>query len=246
MRQSRKFAICSSGSGEIEFTYTGTYEYIQDTARNWRIKFLTSGVFTLLQSVSVDVFCVGGGGSCDRLSGSGRRAGGGGGYTTTQRNQILLSNTGYSVTVGYGGGTQGTSESDGGPSSFGSIATAAGGKRGANFSTGGAGGSGGGGCSNSGGTLSCVGGSDGSNGENGDGTGGAGQGTTTREFGEPSGTLYAGGGSGAGYSSSLGPWPGGAGGGGATGQDGTANTGGGGGGRGGRGGSGIVIIRNAR
>lgn len=97
---------------------------------------------------------------------------------------------------------------------------------------------------------------------------GQGQGTTTREFGESSGQLYAGGGgsgnayyNGTGYDAAA---PGGSGGGGAGGykgttsaQAGSANTGGGGGGSpvssgsgeyasSGAGGSGIVIIRNAR
>ena len=235
------------------FTYTGTYTIVQDSAMNWRIKFLTSGTFTPANNLNVDIFAVGGGGSCDNLSGVGRRSGGGGGYTQTVTSQALTGGTSYTVTVGYGGGTEGTSASDGGPSSFGSLITANGGKKGAAYNTGGAGGSGGAGCSSSSGTASAVGGSDGSNGETGESAnhGGAGQGTTTREFGESSGDLYAGGGGG-----SPGSWAGGAGGGGAggtgktsaggDGQDGATNTGGGGGACGGKGGSGIVIIRNAR
>lgn len=233
------------------FTYTGTYTIVQDSAMNWRIKFLTSGTFTPANNLNVDIFAVGGGGSCDNLSGAGRRSGGGGGYTQTVTSQALTGGTSYTVTVGYGGGTEGTSASDGGPSSFGSLITANGGKKSASYNTGGAGGSGGAGCSNSNGTASAVGGSDGSNGETGESAnhGGAGQGTTTREFGESSGDLYAGGGGG-----SPGSWAGGAGGGGAGGegktsgggQDGATNTGGGGGACGGKGGSGIVIIRNAR
>lgn len=253
MRTSRKLALYSSGGKTLSFTYTGTYTIVQDSAMNWRIKFLTSGTFTPANNLNVDIFAVGGGGSCDKLSGAGRRSGGGGGYTQTVTSQVLTGGTSYTVTVGYGGGTQGTSASDGGPSSFGSLITANGGKKGAAYNTGGAGGSGGAGCSNSSGTASAVGGSDGSDGETGqsENHGGAGQGTTTREFGESSGDLYAGGGGG-----SPGSWAGGAGGGGAggtgktsaggDGQDGATNTGGGGGACGGKGGSGIVIIRNAR
>lgn len=87
--------------------------------------------------------------------------------------------------------------------------------------------------------------------------GGIGQGTTTRAFGESTGTLYAGGGGGGG-TPFTGSGSGGAGGGAngnsgyLSGNDAQANTGGGGGGgstdafngiRGGNGGSGIVIIR---
>ena len=95
-------------------------------------------------------------------------------------------------------------------------------------------------------------------------TAGSGQGTTTREFGDATGDLYAGGGSGGQwmYLNWPNPIAGGAGGGGAGGgknsaaKSGTPNTGGGGGGgtptysttgisnSGGNGGSGIVIIRN--
>lgn len=108
-----------------------------------------------------------------------------------------------------------------------------------------------------GGTSGCKagnGGSDGGNGrnnENGGEKGGTGQGTTTREFGESTGNLYAGGGGG-GYDGGAGI--GGAGGGGNGGDEnatpGQENSGGGGGGNdsepGANGGSGIVIIRNAR
>ena len=99
------------------------------------------------------------------------------------------------------------------------------------------GGSGGGGCSNP--TTTNTGGSDGSDGK---GSGaGKGQGTTTREFGETSGELYAGGGGGGTTNSALMNSTGGSGGGGHggygsgstsnyPGKNGTANTGGGGGG----------------
>lgn len=50
--------------GIPNFTYTGTYETVDDGDGNWRIKFLTSGIFTLLKpkQLLIDVFCVGGGG----------------------------------------------------------------------------------------------------------------------------------------------------------------------------------------
>ena len=117
-------------------------------------------------------------------------------------------------------------------------------------------------------SLSQTSGNGGSDGDDGGGSNpGNGQGTTTREFGEISGTLYAGGG--AGGTCNLGSGRlGGAGGGGdgaygyngniVLAKDGAANTGGGGGGGasigtmypnlypGGHGGSGIMIIRDHR
>ena len=55
--------------GIPNFTYTGTYETVDDGDGNWRIKFLTSGIFTLLKpkQLLIDVFCVGGGGGVEVL-----------------------------------------------------------------------------------------------------------------------------------------------------------------------------------
>lgn len=235
------------------FAYTGSYTTADDGNNNWRIKFLTSGTLTFskLQGAGsgIDIFCVGGGGG-------GGASGGCGGRTTTVRAVTVTAGTSYQVIVGAGG----AEGAPGGNSSFGSLASAAGGG-----GPEGVGGSGGGGSglyfSSSNKANGGNGGSDGSNGVNGYGTNGfrngTGQGTTTREFGESYGTLYAGGGGGAGdYDCALGS--GGAGGGGAGGSlwdkgpkaggAGATNFGGGGGGGspGGAGGSGIVIIRNKR
>ena len=234
-----------------KFTYTGTYEYIEDGGGNWRIKFLTSGVFTPLKDMLVDAFLVGaGGGQATRGSGTGdwkstNSGGGAGGKTLTVKSLVLTANTEYPIVIGEGGtpaysdtnmkvtgGTGGTT------TAFGNSAD--GGTGGDSYGNGGDGGSGGGSSSGKSNTASTtgIGGSDG-----GDGIGkypGTGQGTTTREFGEETGDLYAGGG--AGY------WgTGGAGGGGDSDANGAENTGGGGGGSRsksiGYGGSGIVIIR---
>ena len=235
------------------FAYTGSYQTIDDGNNNWRIKFKTSGTLTFskLQGAGsgIDIFCVGGGGG-------GNTSGGCGGRTTTVKAKTVTAGTSYTVTVGAGG----AAGSAGGKSSFGSLASAAGGG-----GPGGKGGSGGGGSglyiSSSNKRDAGNGGSNGSDGGVGYGTSGfkngTGQGTTTREFGESSGTLYAGGGGGAGdYECKSGS--GGAGGGGAGGSihdnnpkaggAGKTNLGGGGGGgsTGGKGGSGIVIIRNKR
>lgn len=247
-----------------EFTYTGTYELVDDNDQdisgalntaNWKIRFLTGGTlsFSNLYGAAdgIDIFLVGGGGG----GGTGNGGGGGGGYTATVPNQAVSINTNYTVTIGAGGASGGQNLA-GGSSAFGGLGTANGGNGGAGAGAasayhGGNGGSGGGAHYSS--SDAANGGSDGSNGYGNASYIGTGQGTTTREFAEAGATLYAGGGAGA-YGT------GGAGGGGdggnnshTAGYDGTANTGGGGGGgkdgsqyAGGAGGSGIVIIRNAR
>ena len=59
-----------------KFTYTGTYEYIDDGGGNWRIKFLTSGTLTLKNKITVDVFLAGGGGGGGGSSASAAGSGG--------------------------------------------------------------------------------------------------------------------------------------------------------------------------
>ena len=225
-----------------KFTYTGTYEYIDDGDGNWRIKFLTSGVFTPLRDIVIDAFLVGGGGGAPiRISG-GWSSGAGGGYTRTDKGISLTANAEYPIIVGAGGvGTSG-----GATSAFGNVAS--GGKNGNstrnNVIDGGNGGSGGGQLK---GDTAYDGGSDGSDGGKSflSQHGGVGQGTTTREFGEETGTLYAGGGGAYRSSSIFGK--GGLGGGADGGTSAMDNTGGGAGGATSdsdtSGGSGIVVIR---
>lgn len=256
-----------------EFTYTGDYEIVDDnntpissTLGNWKIRFLTSGTltFTALNGASdgIDVFLVGGGGGGSNTTNEGGyfcsgSGGGGGGYTATYNGMTVGDAIDYNIVVGAGG----SAGSNGGESSAFGVSIS-GGKRGSSGSGGGSGGSGGGG----GGESDINGGKGGSDGSNGTASysgAGTGQGTTTREFGESSGKLYAGGGGGGGKTGASG----GSGGGGAgasnssataSASSGTVNAGGGGGGgnshystggvtsKGGSGGSGIVIIRNAR
>lgn len=247
------------------FTYTGDYMLIDDgkegSVQNWRIKFLTSGTLTFTKTPgTIDVFAVGGGGGGGNDSGGG----GGGGYTKTQAGVVAYANTPYEIVVGAGGAKAASvsvlGSTGGQTSAFGVTANGGGGggSEGSSYKRyGGNGGSGGG----SGGADSrtgSYGGSDGSNGLTGNATGGTGQGTTTREFGESSGELYAGGGGGGGGVTTANNY-GGAGGGGNGGSyingglsAGQPNTGGGGGGGAGfygigaDGGSGIVVIRNHR
>ncbi len=234
------------------FTYTGSYTWVQDSAADYRLKFLTSGVFTPQISIDIDVFVVGGGGGGGTYSSASRAGGGGGGgYTGTYLSVKLNANQSYLVTIGAGGnpGANGGTTSAFDHSVFG-------GNTGGNSSTtapGGNGGSGGGtgANTNEGGGTNKTGGSNGSNGAG--SAGGAGQGTTTREFGAVDGALYSGAGGGGCWDFISGS--GGIGGGGKGAEDfaataGAANTGGGGGGRAGgaaaAGGSGICIIRNSR
>lgn len=271
------YGFCG-GSKAPKFTYTGTYNVRDDGV----VELLTSGTLVFLNPAVIDVFCVGGGGK----GGSGGQTssttayaimgGGGGGYTSTLRGTNVQGS--YQITIGNGSQSMNV---DGETTSFGSLVSAAGGKSGGYStknitSSGSAGGSGGGAGVKSNADFG-EGGSDGNNGEHGyptDKVGGAGQNTTTREFGEPTGKLYAGGGGGgrAMYNSAPIISAGGSGGGGsgafgwygnnmvAAAGAGVANTGGGGGGgvglngqslvatsgAGGSGGSGIVCFREAK
>lgn len=266
--------VCAGGKPKIKFTYTGDYVVRKDGV----VELLTSGTIVFLEPKVIDLFMVGGGGaggsgvSGSVISGFG---GGGGGYTKTVKSVNIDINTGIPVVIGAGAvpSTSATAPGDGGQSSFGDY-TVAGGKSpnlvsstvGNTASPGAAGGSGGGGgryAVSTGGT----GGSDGDNGEDATKEGGAGQASTTREFGEPTGKLYAaGGGGGTFIKAQTAVYAlGGTGGGGAgawsdganlwqEASAGGANTGGGGGGgarsnknlKGGTGGSGIVCFREAQ
>lgn len=247
-----------SSGGLPEFTYTGNYSFVDDGEKNWRIKFLTSGVLTFTKlgnaKNGIDVFLVGGGcaggsGSWDANNGYGKA--GSGGYTKTQKGVQTTANTAYNIIVGAGGQSAFAS---GGDSSAFSVIAAGGTKLG--------GGSGGGAYGNN---QVNNGGSDGGNGDpqsstnigtDSYGSPGKGQGTTTREFGESTGDLYAGGGGAGGNGSAQATGGSGGGGNGAWSGNqptsGADNTGGGGGGMYyglttlGKGGSGIVVIRNSR
>lgn len=218
----------------------GTYQVLDDGGGNWRIKFLSSGTFTPLKDMVIDAFLVGGGGA--GYGGPSAGGAGGGGYTTTIKNIQLVARTDYQIIVGAGGTTVSSAQGNRGGETSAFTYSANGGYGGENFN-GGKGGSGGGSYRKTS-SSPFIPGNGGSDGGNGGGMtdypGGVGQGTTTREFGEASGTLYSGGGGGRYSSSALGA--GGGGGGADAGNSALANTGGG-GGAGGAGGSGIVIIR---
>ena len=250
-----------NSSGVPVFTYTGNYEIVDDNnntltdlnAKNWRVRFLTSGELTITNlkgaNNGIDVFLVGGGGGgAQNIAGSSKSSGcggGGGGQTKMFSNILLNKNTEYTITIGAGS-KDGYNVSGGQSSAFGYIAE-------------------GGSSANPG---SDYGGGNGGKGSYYMSSGGNG----TKEFGIGPSYYGGGGGGGAQWSNtaSYTPGAGGLGGGGAggkeyagtsysvqSGQHGVVNTGGGGGGAGGKkydspvlyggtGGSGIVIIRNIR
>lgn len=247
------------------FTYSGDYEIVNDsdsaistTEGNWKIRFLTSGTlkFTALNGAAngIDVFCVGGGESGHYTWKYG--GGGGGGYTTTKKGVMVTAGTSYTINIGAGGASQAangsysTGGNEGGTTSAFNV-TAKGGTK-CEVATGylggyagyqipgGDGGSGGGGGRKEGGddgkyAESGAGGTDGGNG--GGTCFGRGQGTTTREFGEANGRLYATGGDGSGLGTTPATKAANTGDGGDGGHENTAS---------GAGSSGIVIIRNKR
>lgn len=264
------YGFCAKGGAAPKFTYTGDYNIRDDGV----VELLKSGTLVFLEPMVIDVFMVGGGGMGGVMINPGISSGaggGGGGYTATARKQSVSGS--INVTIGQGATSQSrqSGKQYGGTTTFGSILSANGGEsayytpqyEGTYALNGGAGGSGGG-------SQSGTGGENGGDGQtvgfgSYDSKGGAGQGATTREFGEENGKLYAGGGGG-GVSQSAVVTPGGNGGGGSGGyklssghsQNPTAgadNTGGGGGGgatitgsgpNGAYGGSGIVCFRVAQ
>lgn len=243
-------------TGEYKIVNDSGTEISETTANNWNIRLLTSGTLTftdLRGTSSIDLFLVGGGGGSSSRSEEGtygtiHTGGGGGGFTKTQKGVAVAANAAIAVSIGAGG-TGGWNPTAGGTTSVtvsGSTYSASGGNTGnkgyfdtvAHAGGGGTGGSGGGGGS-IGGWAGGTGGSDGGNGSGGKaspqeaGGGAAGQGTTTRAFGESGRELFSYGGSGGGGSVPV---------------VGTlaANTGHGGQGSGNSGYSGIAIIRGHR
>ena len=206
------YPYIGGGGGVPKFTYTGQYSFIDDGGGNWRIKFLTSGVLTWIKDTMIDAFLVGAGGGGKSQS---PQASGGGGYTKTVKSVALAKNAKYTIEIGVSG----ESVNGGNTSAFGLTAEVV--KFGLKVtSTVGDGGSGRGG-------YNAAGGIDGANGStNSLYSGGTGQGTTTREFGESTGDLYASGGSGVSSGATAG-----------------ADNTGDGGDYGKAGGSGIVVIR---
>ncbi|HJA72411.1 MAG TPA: hypothetical protein IAA07_12710 [Candidatus Lachnoclostridium stercoravium] len=254
---------CSTSLGDL---YSGAAHATAATKPQGQQTFTSSGTFTVPANVTkIDIFCVGGGcsGGIDRDTSRTGGGGGGGGYTSTVKGIAVSSGQQLNVVIGSGGAASSAQGGgNGGNNTYvqrsGITLCSADGADNAGWGAGGDGGSGGGdGGDRDDGANGANGGSDGGNGGGvGSTVGGHGQGSTTRAFGDSSGTLYAGGGGGSGVAG-AGHGAGGSGGGGAgnganAGIAGSANTGGGGGGTcrtstrfptPGAGGSGICIVR---
>ena len=218
-------AIPGSSSSLPQFTYSGTYELIEDQDGDWCIKLLSSGTLVFTDSSpSIEVFLVGGGGA-GGSNNSSYMGGGGSGYRTTSTLQAIK-DTQYAIVIGDGVTAPNNGAQGGSTTGFG--LTAAGGYT----PTGKTGGDGG---------------SKGGNADNGAGVDGA------LAFNDTAFFYGYYGGSGGAANSGAGGQGGGAQGGTVNGQkasNATANTGGGGGGgkngEGGNGGSGVILIRNTR
>ena len=220
---------------------------------NWKARILTTITITPQKNGYVDVFALGGGGSGGFSGNSGPTgSGGGSGYAITYKKVFVEANVPITITIGAGG-TYPTTDmkgNDGGETSFGELKAAGGIGGGNKNNPGGNGGSGGNG-KWADETMPEERGIDGSDGykrgtgrsstEPGKGqknqSGPNGETGNTREFGDPSGKLYAYGG----YASGI-----------AAAKPKEANTGDGGDSGGntkvnnGAGASGIVVFRNAR
>lgn len=152
------YSCANSSKGDNPtFTYTGNCEVVDDGDGNWKIRFLTSGTFTSINAMQIDVFLVGGGvgGSGGTWNGSEYNMGaGGGGGLILLKNSIPVANGSFiKVTVGNGGaGCSGRCVASYGESSSfvettslsGSISFGASGGFPGNIYNGGAGGNGGG------------------------------------------------------------------------------------------------------
>ena len=138
-----------------EFTYTGDYEVVDDSDNaisdfanwksNWKIRFLTSGTFTVTKlngwDGKIDVFLVGGGGASKQyISESTYARRGGPGYNGSVNDVSVEIGTPYVVAIGAGGiAVSGqTSGSGGNTSAFGITKN---GGSGASYNNEGAGGS---------------------------------------------------------------------------------------------------------
>ena len=143
----------SSPGGWIDvpqFTYTGQSEVIVEAGIGWKIRFLTSGTFTLLKPdrMMIDAFLVGGGGGGggDQSTGGLSGGGGGGGFTGTYFAQVEKGIP-YEITIGAGGAAK-----QGGGVTTAFAYYAEGGKGTSSYIGGNGGNKGGNGCNSSGAT----------------------------------------------------------------------------------------------
>lgn len=88
----------------VKYEYTGVANYTESGTDDWELEFDSSGTFTPYETISVDIFAVGGGGggSYGPVN-NWTSAGGGGGRIFYQRRITLQANQPYSIVIGAGG-----------------------------------------------------------------------------------------------------------------------------------------------
>lgn len=88
----------------VKYEYTGVANYTESGTDDWELEFDSSGTFTPYETISVDIFAVGGGGggSYGPVN-NWTSAGGGGGQIFYQRKITLQANQPYSIVIGAGG-----------------------------------------------------------------------------------------------------------------------------------------------
>lgn len=88
----------------VKYEYTGVANYTESGTDDWELEFDSSGTFTPHETISVDIFAVGGGGggSYGPVN-NWTSAGGGGGRIFYQRRITLQANQPYSIVIGAGG-----------------------------------------------------------------------------------------------------------------------------------------------
>jgi len=99
-------------TGSITYTYTGASMYFQESATNWRLELMTSGILNIsvADMSNIDIYLLGGGqhgmvgsnysiGSNDMYTGG---PGGQGGYICIASNVPFMVGQDYSVTIGAG------------------------------------------------------------------------------------------------------------------------------------------------
>lgn len=88
----------------VKYEYTGVANYTESGTDDWELEFDSSGSFTPYETITVDIFAVGGGGggSYGPVN-NWTSAGGGGGNIFYQRKITLQANQPYSIVIGAGG-----------------------------------------------------------------------------------------------------------------------------------------------
>ncbi|MEN6338652.1 MAG: hypothetical protein ABFD03_00850, partial [Clostridiaceae bacterium] len=68
MRLMRRGGVLAGSVGKLEFSFSGSYSFLDDGDGNYRYRFLSSGILTVTRKVLIDAFLVGGGAGGRRSS----------------------------------------------------------------------------------------------------------------------------------------------------------------------------------